>query len=234
MQLATEDSAPPRPDLLRPAAVPFALGLLLTAGCYWAAVPSLGLWLGGLVVVALLVPALTLAEEGWLDRIIAGGSVVDGVAVVWLVAVFTSETGFVDWLRCYVLLAAWAAAVWSIAILLERVRMGRVAAAAVTVVLALAWLTWPVWISPWLTGPRAAAVVDALVPVHPPMVINGALRHLGIWTQHPVAYRLTSLGQDIAYALPLGIGRSALLHVLIAGAAVAVARARPRPAGTST
>ena len=84
--------------------------------------------------------------------------------------------------------------------------------------LALAWLSWPVWLSPWIAG--RDRLVAWLVAAHPLFALDGALRHLGPpWTEHHWMYtRLTVLNQDVFYSLPGGVGRAV---VLCAGIALA-------------
>jgi hypothetical protein len=94
-------------------------------------------------------------------------------------------------------------------------------ASAIATILALAWLTWPVWLSPRLTGPSAATTVKYLTWMHPLFAVNGVLTNLGAWSHLPIAYRyLTTLGQDVPYALPTSIWPAALVH-LVLGIAVA-------------
>src|SRR5687768_13569680 len=150
-----------------------ALAVLLTAACYLAAGPSLGLFVGGLFVATLLAPPLVLWRDDGRDRVMIAASIVDGVALVWLAAVLTPETTFAHWLAAYVLLAAYVAALCGIALALRRARFSDVAAAVVTVTLAFAWLTWPVWLSRGLTP----TVARWLVPAHPPLTLNGLLLH---------------------------------------------------------
>ena len=68
--------------------------------------------------------------------------------------------------------------------------------------LALLWLAWPVWLSPALRELGNQSLVNALVQLNPLLAINGLLLQMGPWSQAPIAYHLTDLGQNIAYALP--------------------------------
>jgi hypothetical protein len=206
--------------LIRCSAVPFVLAVVLAGLCYAMAGGSLGVWLCGVAIVMLLVPAAALTERLWLERAAAGGGVVDGVAVVWLVAVMRTEVGLLAWLQCYVLLAAVAFAVWGLALMLVRARLAAVYAAAIGVMAGVAWLAWPVWLAPW-AGEQAAAL---LVPAHPLFAINAVVIELGIWTQQAIAYGLVTLGQDVPYALPGSIWPAVLLHVLLGGVFTAIAQ----------
>ena len=211
-------------SLLAVALIPLLLSLAFTAACYLAAGPSLGLFIGGVFVATLLAPPLVLWRDDALDRVMVAMSVVDGVAIVWLVAVFTTDTTFAHWLAAYVLLAAYVTALEGITLALRRVRFGDVASSAVTVTLALAWLTWPVWFSAWAT----ASTVRVLVRVHPLFALNGLLHHLGVWGEGRLAYRLTNLGQDVPYHLPNSVHRAIVLHMLLGGALLLLACRRRR------
>jgi hypothetical protein len=119
-----------------------------------------------------------------------------------------------------VLLATWAAALWGVAALLKRAGIPSVGASAITVLLAVAWLAWPIWLSPWIAGRET--LVAWLVWPHPLFALDGALRHLGPpWTErHQMYTRLTVLNQDVFYALPRGIMGAVLVHAGIALAAL--------------
>jgi hypothetical protein len=51
------------------------------------------------------------------------------------------------------------------------------------------------------------------------MSINGILKDLGDWTEQPIAYYLTTLGQDVQYRMPTSawpmIGMHAIVIVLL-------------------
>jgi hypothetical protein len=140
---------------------------------------------------------------------------VDGVALVWLFAVSDPAVSLLDWVRAYLLLVAWGLALWGVANLLSRATRPPVVASALTVFLALAWLAWPVWLSPWIAG--RDTLVAWPVAAHPLLSLDGALRHLGpAWTERHLMYtRLTVLNQDVFYALPAGVARATLLHAAL-------------------
>ena len=135
---------------------------------------------------------------------------------VWLVAAFRPEITLLQWLYSYMLLIAYATLIAGMSTALLRLRLVPVAASAITVIFSLIWLTWPVWLSPYLRGPRADAIVARLVWVHPLFAINGVLASLGTWGHWPIAYRqLTTLGQDIPYTLPASIWPGVLVHLSV-------------------
>jgi hypothetical protein len=203
-------------SVLLTALTPLLLSLVAGLFCYVAVGATMGLFFGGVVIVALLAPPLALAHRDRMRQVVAVSSVVDGVAIVWLVAVADPSVSLVDWVRAYLLLGAWGAAVWGVAELLRRAGAPSVGASAITVVLALAWLAWPVWLSPWIAG--RDGLVAWLVWPHPLFGLDGALRHLGPpWTERHLMYtRLTVLNQDVSYALPRGVLVATLLHAGVA------------------
>ncbi len=209
----TTDSPESPRGLLAAAALPFALAVLAGMLCRLAAGTSLGLLLGGFVFAAVAVAPLVLAEaRPWRQAMVAG-AVVDGMGLVWLLGVWDSAWTLRQWLACYVLLAVWGAALGALGVRLWRMGLGRVGAAAVGVVLALLWLSWPVWLSPWLNGARGEMLVGWLVPPHPLMAVNAAVQdRLGVWSQQTLAYHLTNLGQHVAYSLPTGVGVAVMAH----------------------
>jgi hypothetical protein len=209
---------------------PFVLSLVVTIACYIAAGLGLGLYLGGIALGMVLASPLVLAHRQRIEQLIAIASVVDGVGVVWLVAMFRSDVTFAQWLAAYVLLAACVLAAMGVAIALERL-IGAVSASAVTITATLAWLAWPIWLSAWIDAPAVVRVIDWLVPIHPLLAMNGLFQNLGIWGEWPIMYQLTSLGQDVPYSFPSSVAFGAAFHFLLGGALIlAVARRDDRPA----
>lgn len=202
--------------------MPLLLSGAFTGACFAAAGPSLGLFIGGLLGVTLLAPAMALWRRDPLERTLTAGSVVDGAAIVWLIPVVMSHVTSMQWLLAYVLLAAYATAICGLAVALHRRGFSDVAANAVTLVLALLWLTWPIWLSTAMTSSLAAW----LVPAHPPMAMNALLLHLGVWGEGRIAYQLTNLGQDVAYALPSSVLPAIILHALLGLALLLASRRR--------
>jgi hypothetical protein len=88
-------------------------------------------------------------------------------------------------------------------------------AAATAVVLGLAWLTWPIWLSPILVRGGLGGVVQNLVKVNPPLTINGILTNEPAWTERSLAYHLTDLNQDVPIQLPANARACAALHGIL-------------------
>lgn len=167
-------------------------------------------------MVALLTPPLVVMHPDRARQLVAASAVVDGVAVAWLFAVADPAVTLLDFIRAYLLLAAWGAALWGLADVLRRAGLPSVFASALVVTLALLWLAWPIWLSPWLAGRET--LVAWLVAPHPLFALDGALRHLGpAWTERRLMYtRLTVLNQDVFYSLPTGVARATLFHAGVA------------------
>jgi hypothetical protein len=175
------------------------------------------------VIVALLVPSMTLCERSMARQGLVASAVNDAVGIVWLVAAIRSQTSLSQWLQCYLILASFAFALWGCPRALRSQRIPHVPAAAMTVTLAMLWLTWPIWLSRALTS----GMVDWLAPAHPPLAVNGVLAHLGVWSEQAIAYRLLmNLGQDVAYQLPSTILAAVFAHVIAGGIFFAVASLR--------
>ncbi len=86
----------------------------------------------------------------------------------------------------------------------------------------LAWVAFPVWMSPYWTS---SPLLDRVLDCHPLLALNGVYVGLGDWTHAPLAYaRLTNLNQDVPFSLPASIAWCVGSHLLIAIALVAIAR----------
>ena len=195
---------------------PLLLSLAFTVLCHVVLGATLGVFFAGIVIVTLLTPPLSTTRPDWIGQLLVVASVIDGVALGWAVATADPLIGLADWLRAYVLLVGYGLALWGMTAALVRLRLPPVLASAVVVMLAVLWLAWPVWLSPWLAGREA--LVDRLTWPHPLLALDGGtLRHLGPpWTERHYMYtRLTVLNQDVFYTLPPGVWPSAVLHGLV-------------------
>ena len=217
------------PDAAKHAILAAAVAALAGGVGYAALGPTLGLFAWGFFAAAILVPPLSL-----LAKTIAGQAAAVGGAVGMLLltfAVAATEAGEAAALPgLALLLSTFAAAEWGLAALARRLRLPPTCAAALATAVGLAWLTWPVWGS---TLPAAGRIAD----FHPLLAANGLLAPLGVWTERPLAYRLTALGQDVPYRLPSPAAASVVQGV-IGVFAVVLSRAkrllvRATPAVTS-
>lgn len=191
--------------------LPLAMSAAGCAALLAAVGSNLGLFFGGIVLVTLILPGLLLAEEGWRGRAVVFSAVVLPVALIWLVPV-SGQLRMTGWVGSIGVLVVYGLAVGGLACLLERVGLSALFAAAVVTVAGLLWLSWPIWMAPWL---RSAHVAAWLVAPHPLLTLNGILRewYPVPWAQHVLAYPLTNLGDDVPYSLPTHIGWAVALHL---------------------
>jgi len=194
------------------ALVSLPIAFAAAGACWWAAGPSLGLFFGGIAFAAVLTPALVCGESTCLGRFLAAAGIWLGIGVVWLAAVFTTDTTLGQWTECAALLAAFILAMAGLCVVLMRLRFSPVAAAAVVTVLSLAWLTWPVWLAPALHGSAGQGIVSWLVPAHPLFAANAAVSNLGIWSEQTLIYRWSNMNQDLIFSLPRTVWPAVGLH----------------------
>lgn len=193
---------------------PFLISVAAATWCRSATGPTLGLFLGGLLLATLITPPLALGDT--LTRpVLAAFGVLLGTLLVWALSMSAADVSADELCRCGLVLAAYLIALTGLANLFALARIPDSPAAGLTVFFGLLWLTWPVWLSPWLTQ----SLADWLVPANPLFAINSVLKHLGAWDRAPIAYRsLTVLNQDIPYRLPRSIIPACLAHAIIAAA----------------
>ena len=205
------------------------LGLAIGSLCAWAAGPTLGAFVAPLALLAPVIPQLAGRH-----RNLAAGAGATGILCLAIVAAWCTTGGVdaADLLRATLVLAGWTFLLWAVTAVLirrPRPRRGILRAAAVTIA-AWLWLGFPIWLGPTLAE-HGRDVPVWLSTVHPLLAMNTAVIDLGIWTQQPIVYQLTPLGQDVAYALPRTIWPFVLLHVLVI-AVIVVIRAVGGPASS--
>jgi hypothetical protein len=171
--------------------------------------PSFGLFIAGLFIVGILTPPMCLAQLNRIDSIVAAAVIADVVGCFWLASVVRGPVSFGQWIQAYILLIAFAAAVWSVSTGLAKLRLDATLASALSVVITLLWLTWPIWLATVLNE----TLVTWLTPAHPGLALNGLFASVyGPWSHQTIAYRLTNLGQDVPYVLPTNAWMSVALH----------------------
>ena len=221
-------------ELLRNVLPALLLAGVLTVVAYAGTGPTAGFFFAGVVVVTLLTPPLVLAEDRRLGQLLCAQSVVGGVAVVWLLALGEPSITASHWLRADAVLAGYGFALWGVAALFRRlismtragVMFSATIAQAMTIAVALAWLAWPVWMSPWLAGHER--LVGLLAAPHPLLALDAVLRASGPpWSERYFMYNfLTVLNQDVAYELSRSIVPAVLLHAVIGTVALLLGRGR--------
>ena len=85
--------------------VPFMLSIAIGILCYRAAGISLGLFLGGLLLIALITGPMVAAEATWIGRGLAILGIIHGIAAVWLYAVVHADLEMKIWAASYLTLA---------------------------------------------------------------------------------------------------------------------------------
>jgi hypothetical protein len=191
-----------------------AISLLGMGACWWVAGPSLGIFFGGLFVATFLTPAGVLCGKAAAS---VGGlaAVVAPVVGVWMFTATKTSNTPAELGEAVCVLLTYSIAIAGIALILARVRVPVIFASAAVIVLGLAWLTWPVWLSVPLVGRGYDRLVQDLVMAHPPLTINGILVGEPAWTERSVAYHLTDLNQDVPIRLPDNPAICAAVHGII-------------------
>jgi len=237
----------PQPDLIAPPPAPprrgyaiahlsfdflFALGCTLLCRAVTGA--TLGFLFAPVFLATIFTPALVLAHRKSGLRVAAWLAISIGVSIGWLAfgGLRASES-----LRCIFVLAAYLLALAGLASLLNTFRITELLAFATITILALLWLTWPVWLSRGLASPHGDALVAWLSPAHPLLAINGVVRaRFDSWDRYQMAYQqLTTLNQDVLYSLPRRVMPSICLHATIGVVSLAVVAAsqfKKKPART--
>ena len=200
-------------SLLSVALTPLLLSVVSAIGCYLLAGPTLGMFLGGVVMVALLTPTLVLTADGWRTRGIVLVAILVPFWAAWLWATFRTDTRLTEWLACCLALSAWAAALAGLSVAFRAARLPTLACSTIVTLAGLAWLTWPIWMSRTWDGAQSQSTIMPFVAVHPAMAVNGQVfRQFGTWSEQSIAYRLTDLYQNVPYALPKSIWPCVLVH----------------------
>ncbi len=180
-----------------------------------AAGDSLGLAIGGFFAAAILTPPLL---SGWNETrdqaaILIGCNI--GIGGVWLFMIGRAGATPGEWVELLAMLASFLILLGGVTLGLQSLRFSPVLGAMVTVILAIGWLTWPVWLSPGVFGNWLQRLVD----VQPVLAANGVLSYTSPWTEQAIAYRLTALDQDVPIQLP---GNSLLFIIFHAGIGLAI------------
>ena len=109
-----------------------------------AALLSAGFTVAGgvshLVVATLILPAVVVASDGWWQAMAAVAASVVAIACVWLWLSITWQ----QWCQCVLILASYAFAVSALGLAFRRAGIDAVVSAAIVVVLAFGWLSWPI------------------------------------------------------------------------------------------
>jgi len=236
------------PRWVWPAVLPaITFGALAAVLSYRAAGPSLGLFIGPVVLAAVLTPALAAAVATLVQRVVLAGAYASATAAVWLYAAATGAITLGQWGVCVLVLFTFVLAIAGLVALLGRTRLPPSGSVALVTLVALAWLTWPIWLLPQFERTTPAAdhptdgeprmrhiesIANALGAANPFFAINTPVRHFQDWPHKDIAYRyLTDLGEDFAFTAFPNATWSILLHGLIGAGALAGARGWGRQRG---
>lgn len=189
------------------------LGILGGALLFMAAGRSLGVYIGALGWGVIVAPYLALMSG---HRLLARHYLpllfIIGLGGVWL----WGAASLIQIVQCWVVLLALTMTLVEASALALRVMRNPILAAGVAVLIGVAWLSCPIWLSHTFQGGSGQKIANWLVAVHPLFAINGTLASLGAWPEQSLAYHLTNLGQDVSYALPSSIWPSVVFHGIIA------------------
>jgi len=176
------DTMPPSSatrQLLSAALVPLTVSALAALGIAWACGGTLGVYIGALLAVTMLIPPTVSATRPPRDRLLVILLVVAPLVGGWLTTARRTNTTIEEWTASSAVVLAYAVALAGIVSALPIARLSATVSAALTVVLGLAWLTWPIWLSRTWNGEASAPWVNHLVVVHPGLSVS--LPHLGHW-----------------------------------------------------
>jgi hypothetical protein len=188
---------------------------IFTAACE-ATHSALAGTFGGLAVVMLVVPPLILTSERLSRRVLLAGVSISAVASAWLLL----PIAWTQWWECTAVLCSYTIAIGGSVGLLQKLGINAIVASAIVVAVALAWLAWPIWLSPYLAGRQT--LVNWLVFAHPLLTLNGILIDQGIWTERPHMYAWTALNQDVSYSIPTNIGWCVIVDFVLGVATAAI------------
>ncbi len=119
-----------------------------------------------------------------------------------------------EWMGSVIVLSAFAATLSAFTSLLSAIRLPRWLIPALITPLALAWLTWPIWTSPFWTGAENQPSLEPLLFVNPAINLNGMVyKQYGGWMEQSVAYHLTNLNQDVPFSFPRTLWPMVLWHL---------------------
>lgn len=222
----------------------FVLGVAIVIVSWFAAGPGLGVYFGTLLLASLVCPHM--AALPTMDPRMKSGTGVPpvlssqkhgrdaratgifrpplipislwlGITVGWCLSLNSPDVSIFNIVLCLIVLAAYLSAMTGVVSVMRRLGLSPILAGAVVAAGAIAWLTWPVWLSGLLSGPHGETIAGWLVPVDPLIAINSVLKQFGAWDHaYSIAYNhLTTLNQDAAYRMPTTIFPCVLFHGII-------------------
>ena len=152
-------------------------------------------------------PAVRNADPTLPENLLTAVAIWIGLSATWAAAFFTSPLSPGQFIQLDLLL---------LALQLTLTAASRLLPASLVTLIAVAWLSWPIWLVTFLRG-AGTCTIYWLVQTHPPLVANGVLTWEPPWSERALAYRLTNLNQDVMYQLPTSAWRAIAFLLLLAG-----------------
>ena len=199
----------------------------LAVALLWTAPDNLDGFLG-LIAAALLLNRIELSAGDRGKRVTCVGATWRFTVLGVADAAFCSRghSGFACWAEVLAVLLGVSVASTGLILGIRRIGCRCSVAEGTAWLVATSWLTLPLWL-PFQS--LSARVGQGLIAIHPVFAMNTAVRPLGAWTEQPIPYQWTRLGQDFPYALPLCVWPMVALHTLIGMAGIRL-HLKPRSA----
>ncbi len=123
--------------------------------CRFTVGSSLGVCVAGIVIALTMLPPMVVSFNRPRDAFVSAISILVGIAIVWLF----STANISQSLAASLILFTIGLSLLTITRTAKR-WFGSSLAVAGTTVLFILWLTWPVWLSPWLAGSTGARIAS--------------------------------------------------------------------------
>jgi len=196
---------------------------------------TLGTVFASVFIAGLVSVAVGPLARNWREVVLLSLSVALASSLILLLGLFDQPRLAMPAVQLVSFLIAFSGAIVSVTSLLSR-GVGESAARGPVTIVLLAWLTWPVWMSPAFGTSLGTWMIDHAFAYQPLMALNGAYHVLGDWSHSDIAYKyFTNLGQDVLFEMPPHAWHSTILHGTIAFIATALialqacSRTPPKP-----
>jgi hypothetical protein len=200
-------------------AVLIALGIFILCGAltgvaWWAAGPTLGLFMAPPALLAIVMPqivsVISRAWQRWAVWLLASIA----TPLVWFIALPDMPGNNARQVSgCAIVLSAFVLLLIGLTDGLIRSGIRPTASAAVVTIFSLLWLTWPIWLSGHFKGYAEETLTSQLVWAHPLFAMNAVL--FDQWDRYQIMYStLSSLNQDVPYNIPGSIWPAVLMHAV--------------------
>jgi len=123
---------------------------------------ALGLFIAGVLVMALIVPALTAAQTRARDQAAALAGALWPWIGFWAWIARSTQTLASEWLGASVILVSFAAMLGGFCALLVALGLSRALVAGMATLLGMMWVTWPIWTTTGITKTGPASPLELL------------------------------------------------------------------------